>query len=213
MSTSSLADAPSHARLSPASNSARTDGTTLWAEQIARQAVGAKCTTLGLTSGSRQANDRRTIDALARSLAEQLLHSPRASAQLLVLRLDVFLSTSLERLDDQPAGPPRPCKSPLGEWSEVTIPMPVGKRASWSLEHLPHWLPAWKSQFCCLLIDLGPIHLVPSRLIGRLCDSCYVLLGPDACASQEWLLQHIAWHDRSGSAICGTIVTSLAPAA
>ncbi|MEO8270682.1 MAG: hypothetical protein ABI557_13245, partial [Aureliella sp.] len=88
-------------------------------------------------------------------------------------------------------------------------PSPIGNRAGWWLEHVPRWMPSWKREFGFLLIDLGPISEVPSRVIGRLCDGCYVLLGPEACGSHEWLLQHIAWHDRSGCTVCGTLITEL----
>jgi hypothetical protein len=57
-----------------------------------------------------------------------------------------------------------------------------------------------------IMIDLGPMHHVPSRTIGRLCDHCYVLLGPDLCASVDWIRQHLAWHDRAGSTVGGTII-------
>ena len=183
-----------------------------WAAQIVRESIPAKCTSIGLTCGSREPNSRRVIDTLARELSQQAL-AIRRDNRLLLLRLHVFQSMSLERQDDQPQGAPRATASPLGDWSEVAIPMPVGKRASWSLQNLPRWLPAWKSEFRFVMIDLGPMHLVPSRTIGRLCDRCYVVLGPDACASHAWILEHVAWHDRSGSPICGTILTTVAKAA
>jgi hypothetical protein len=188
------------------------DATDAWAAQIVRESSPARCTSIGLTCGSRDATDRRVVDALTRSLSQQSSSSRRES-RLLLLRLNVFHSTELDRQDDQPLGAPRPTTSPLGDWSEVTVPMPVGRRASWSLQNLPRWLPAWKSEYRMLVVDLGPMDLVPSRSIGRLCDSCFVVLGPDYCASHEWILEHVAWHDRSGNTICGTILVNQGRAA
>lgn len=179
-----------------------------WAQSIYRECSHAKCTSIGLASGNRHANDRRVVDSLAQSLVAAFGVKWSARAGLLVVRLDVFQSVLLERQDDQPVGAPRPAASPLGAWSEVTVPMPVGNVASWSLLNVPRWLPVWKSQFRFLLIDLGPIHLVPSRAIGRLCDGCYVILGPAPCASTEWLRHHIAWQQSSGSSLRGSIVAA-----
>jgi hypothetical protein len=182
---------------------------TPWATSIAEETLGAKCTTLGLTNGSRAPSNRRVIDNLARMLYQQL-KQVRDDTEMLVVRLNVFKSRSLDRQDDQPAGAPWVTRSALGPWSEVNIPVPVGKTASWSLQQIPEWMTLWKSSHSFVLLDLGAMHWLPSRMVGRLCDSCYILLGPDACASHEWILQHVAWHDRSGSTICGTIVASRA---
>ncbi len=178
-----------------------------WPEAVVVEACNAACTTIGLMAGSRDANDVRVIDSLVKELSDQF-GAREYAARMMLLRLDVHHSTSLERQHGQPAGLPKSTRSPLGNWSEVAVPMPVGRSASWSLQQLPRWLPKWKSEFDLILIDLGPMNLVPSRAIGRLCDSCYLLLGPDSCASHEWILQHVAWHDRSGSSICGTLLTT-----
>ncbi len=179
---------------------------TSWAQQIVRESLDAKCTSIGLCNGSRHANDRRAIDALARLLCDELAMS-RPNHKMLILRLDVVsqrqaIADTVEQMEKAPL----PTVSPLGPWSELTVQVPISNRAGWALEHLPHWLPEWKRMFQLLLVDLGPMSEVPSRIIGRLCDGCYVLLGPGTCASPEWILQHTAWHDRSGSAICGTLL-------
>ena len=64
-----------------------------------------------------------------------------------------------------------------------------------------------------IVVDLGPVSSRNGRVIGRLCDGVYVLLGPTHCASQEWITQQLAWHDRDGSVVCGTLVANLLKAA
>ncbi len=193
-------------KASPAKNVAD-DSVAQWAEGIVQDLSQNSSMTIGLTNGSRYGCDRRAIDALSRVLddARGVCHGTRP---MLLVRLSVMVGAALERADDQPETGPTVVRSPLGAWSEVSVPVPVGKRASWSLEQLPHWLASWKRDFGLVLIDLGPIHEVPSRIIGRLCDGCYVLLGPDTCASRDWILQQVAWHQHSGSTICGTLVTT-----
>ncbi len=182
-----------------------------WATALAEEARTATCLTVGITDGSRADIDRRVLDRLIGELAERY-EERQADEQMLVLRLSVFASRQLDRAADQPATIPVAQRSPLGAWSEVTVPVPVGARASWSLQQLPDWLPTWKASFGLILIDLGPVNLVPSRIVGRLCDSCYLVLGPDSCASKDWIMEQIAWHGQSGSTICGTLLSSFAAA-
>ncbi len=179
-----------------------------WAAGLARDASTAKCMMIGLVSGSRSANPRCVIDAYARLIANARREF-RLKPPMLIVRMDVRHADTPPRSGQDAEMPPTTSLSPLGPWSEVTVPIPVGKKAGWWLEHLPRWLPAWKRDFGLLLLDLGPISEVPSRVIGRLCDGCYVLLGPEACGSPEWLLQHIAWHHHSGCTICGTLITQM----
>lgn len=184
-------------------------GTQPWAAGIVSEARESKCTTVGLTCGSRQPNDRRVIDSLARTLSEELKVS-HPDPRMLVIRITLDRSATLPKDVINSKELPKTTVSPLGQWSDVEIPMNIGKSAPWTLEQLPRWLPKWKNRFSVVLIDLGPMHLVPSRTIGRLCDGCYVLLGPDSCGSHEWILQHMAWHDRAGSTILGTLVSRFA---
>ena len=191
-------------------------GLQTWIKAIAKSVETAKCTTIGLTSGSRQLNDRRVIDMLCKALMQDFSNSA-SDPKMLVIRLDVrksriFETLAFDRLGKPQDKVPNPVRSPLGNWSTVDIPMPVGPTAAPALQYLPRWLPKWKEQFGLVLIDLGPMNMVPSRLIGRLCDNCFLLLGPDSCASQEWILQHMAWHDQSGSTIAGSILTTVAVA-
>lgn len=179
-----------------------------WAAAIVQDCSPHGCTTIGLMSGSRFVCDRRAIDALTR-VVDEARGLRRLSLPMLLVRLDVIEGASLERASEQSEAAPVPQSSPLGQWSEVTVPVPVGSRASWSLEQLPRWLHAWKRQFRVLVIELGPMHQVPSRVIGRLCDANYILLGPSTCGSRDWILQHAAWHEQSGSTICGCLLTTI----
>lgn len=187
---------------------AKLDTAESWAAGLAHDSSLAKCTTIGLISGSRSANPRCVVDAYAQRIADAR-HECRAKLPMLIVRLDVRHSATPPRTGQNSELPPPTALSPLGPWREVTIPVPIGRKAGWWLEHLPHWLPNWKREFGFLLVDLGPISEVPSRVIGRLCDGCYLMLGPEACGSHEWLLQHIAWHDHSGCTICGTLITGM----
>lgn len=181
--------------------------TPAWANAIAAEAGQATCLTIGFASGSRANIDPRATDRLM-GYVEEALAGIDAHCRTLLLRLDVFPSRKLGRGTDQPDSIPVAHRSPLGHWSQVTVPVPVGMRASWSLERIPEWLPVWKSEFGLILIDLGPVHLVPSRIAGRLCDANYLLLGPDSSGSPEWLMQHIARHEQCGSTIRGSLVSS-----
>lgn len=184
------------------------DTAEIWAAGLAHDSLLSQCTTIGLISGSRSANPRCVIDAYARRIADARREC-RAKRPMLIVRLDVRHSVTPPRTGQNSELPPPTATSPLGPWCEVTVPVPIGRKAGWWLEHLPQWLPNWKREFGFLLVDLGPISEVPSRVIGRLCDGCYLMLGPEACGSHEWLLQHIAWHDHSGCTVCGTLITEM----
>lgn len=184
-----------------------------WVIGVGREARAAKSLTVGLIGGSRRGIDRRVTDQLAKGLASELRASQPAP-RLLVVRVDgEARRMPPDRLPGVDEPMPAVAPSPLGRWAFVEIPMPIGKTGSRTLQQLSRWLPKWKQEFGVILFDLGPMNLVPSRSLGRLCDSCYVVLGPDSCASPEWILQHIAWHERSGTQVCGTLVSALKHAA
>ena len=184
-----------------------------WVTAISREARAASNLTVGLSGGSRMPIDRRVTDHLAKSLAEEL-HLTHHDPRLLVVQLQCnALSRTQARQLDGLQRPPAITASPLGRWSTVAIPLPSGKNSISALAHVPRWLPAWKENFGVILFDLGPMNMVPSRAIGRLCDSCYVVLGPESCASSEWILQHLAWHERAGVQFCGTLLSTFTRAA
>ena len=181
---------------------------TSWGSAVATSAQNATTYSIGLTSGSRFANDRRAIERLVRSAATELMDATGAST--LLLRLDP--QTADGGAPTTRIAAPVATKSPLGPWYELNLPMPEKGSAPWALEHIPHWLPQWKLRHRLVAIDLGPMHLTPSRVIGRLCDVCYVMLGPNTCASHDWIMQQIDFHSRSGSVIAGSIVSTAAAA-
>ena len=172
----------------------------------------AYCVAVGLINSDMSGNHRQVVDQLARLLDIEITNVA-ADCSMLLIRLDVQKNNELGQLPDQPSGRPKEWRSPLGNFAEVEIPMPIGSRASWSLEHVPHWLPAWKRTYNLILLDLGPIREVPSRTIGRLCDFNFLILGPRPTGSVEWLLQQIAWHQQCGSSIVGSILASKSSAA
>ncbi len=178
-----------------------------WTKCVVDQARTASCITVGLMSASRDASDRRVVDRLAKSLA-CALRDTDLDPRMLVVRLRLCSPQNGHDNDQQSPPPePRDMDSPLGRWRELEVVMPISHTAPATLIQLPRWLPKWKQRFGLLLLDLGPMHLVPSRTIGRLCDSCYLLLGPDTCASQAWITRHVNWHRQSGSVICGSLVS------
>lgn len=184
-----------------------------WVAAISQEARSAKCTTVGLIGGSRLGIDRRVTDMLAKNLS-QGLQLIQAQMRLLVVRLTVEETTlPLLRQTAEKEQFPAISASPLGRWSFVDVPMLLGNAAPWALEQLPKRLPEWKESFEVILLDLGAMHLVTSRAVGRLCDGCYVVLGPDSCASPDWILQHIAWHERSGAQVIGSLVSRFEQAA
>lgn len=178
---------------------------TNWGSEVAAAAQSASTYSIGLMSGSRFANDRRLIDRLVKSAALDLGESTGAST--LLLRLDNAAGHNAAPTTSRPAAPVA-SKSPLGPWYEICLPMPQSKTAPWTLEQIPHWLPQWKLRHRLVVIDLGPMHLTPSRIIGRLCDACYLMLGPSTCASHDWIMQQIDFHSRSGTVIAGSVVAS-----
>lgn len=182
-----------------------------WATTLLSEANTADNLTLGIVNGSRLPNDRRTFDRIMQSVTSALQTTGKRA---LVIHLDATTVESKE----PPTSPenrriPVAERSPLGNWSEVNIPILGRSKATWELEQLPTWLPVWKDAFQVIVLDLGPMHLPESRAVGRLCDGCYVLLGPDACGSSEWIMQQAAWHHKVGSIITGTLVSSLSKAA
>ena len=183
--------------------------TASWGGEVAAAAQMATTYSIGLMSGSRFPNDRRLIDRLVKSAATELTELTGAST--LLLRLD---NTAREVDSNKTRNAvPVATKSPLGPWYEISLPMPQSQSAPWSLEHIPHWMPQWKLRHRLVVIDLGPMHLAPSRVIGRLCDTCYLLLGPSTCASHDWITQQIDFHSRSGTIIAGSIVATTAAVA
>ena len=187
--------------------------TNAWYEQLANQSQHSQGLTIGLISGHRDQNDPRCIYKIASRLVSAMPCN-RTRSQLLVCRLDVQ-SPLLGRLgawgtDTDQHVEPIIEKSALGEWFQVEVPMVLGNSAPWALQQLPRWIPKWKMRYSIILIDLGPIHLVSSRTVGRLCDANYIVLGPNSSASSQWLLQYVDYHAYCGSHIAGTLVTSFA---
>ena len=180
---------------------------TSWGGEVAAAAYSASTYSIGLLSGSRFPNDRRLIECLVKSATQEL--GQLTGASTLLLRLDNAVDES-----SPTAGRTAPVatKSPLGAWYEISLPMPHSKSAPWSLEQIPHWLPQWKLRHRLVAIDLGPMHLTPSRIIGRLCDACYLVLGPSTCASHDWIMQQIDFHSRSGTVIAGSLVATASAA-
>lgn len=178
--------------------------TASWGGEVAAAAQMASTYSIGLMSGSRFPNDRRLVDRLVKSASLELAELTGASTLLLRLDSAALGADALKTRSAVPAA----VKSPLGPWYEISLPMPQSRSAPWALEHIPHWLPQWKLRHRLVVIDLGPMHLAPSRVIGRLCDMSYLMLGPSTCASHDWIMQQIDFHSRSGTNIAGSIVAT-----
>lgn len=182
-----------------------------WCDGIVVDSSGAKSLTIGLASGNRYPNDARVIFRIVKALSNSLVEH-RGKSNLLLCRLNV------ETLGSGLFEPPKTSesvdarieKSALGCWDFVEIDVPIGRVAPPSLQLIPRWLPKWQLRYHTIVVDLGPIHQVPSRTIGSICDAIYVVLGPNGCASAKWISQHVDHHTECGSPIAGTIVATAA---
>lgn len=185
-----------------------------WSDDIAAINAGSKCLTIGLTSGNRNPNDARVVYRLVKSLTDsigQQRGDSQGDSSLLLCRINVQLLpfgpllTFSDEVVEQ-----RIEKSALGAWDQVEVAVSVGNVASKSLQQVVRTLPKWKLRYKTIVIDLGAIHHLPSRIIGRWCDSTYVLIGPSTCASAQWITQFVEYHRDCGSHIAGTITASAA---
>lgn len=182
-----------------------------WSVALAAEAHASSCMTIGLVGGSRVANDRHAVEQVVGQVTREL---QRLDASDRCLLLHAFTDTS--NRGTAAAGPlesriPVAQRSPVGPWFEVALQTtPGGSFSDSTTACLRSWLPVWKQSFRLIMVDLGPVHEPNARALGRLCDGSYLLLGPAACGSQEWIMQQIAWHNQSGSIICGSLVVSTA---
>lgn len=199
-SSRSISDSASRPRMRP------------WVSDLLDSQRDEACKTIGIISGSQIDNDRASITDIARQVADHA-SSTDADARTLTVHLDVFGSKETQRLLDQPAGIPPYTRSPLGDWREVTVPVPVGFSASWSLLQLPDWISTWRTQFGTIIIDIGPCNLVPARSIGRLCAGSVILLGPDSTPSHDWLSAQVRRLKDSGVNVVGSVLAARSVAA
>lgn len=172
----------------------------VWAKDIVAEAVASKCLTLGVVNGSRHSIGLATLQKLARDAADELAVDHRG--RCLLVRFDGQVESVSEVSERIPVAQ----KSPLGNWSELLLPRSTLEHRAGQTGSFAAWLPQWKQSFQLILVDLGAINTSTSRLGGRLCDGCYLVLGPQLCGSDEWIMQQIAWHHRSGATICGTLL-------
>ena len=181
-----------------------------WINLLHDLSEGAVNLTVGLIAGGRLPNERGALDRLAQAGLKL------ESCAGLLIRLSLSdESTSRRQLRTARAVAQMPITipSPLGSWREVSIPMQQNNHALRNLEQLPRWLAAWKRDFARILIDLGPLDQPVCRAIGRYCDSCLLLLGPESCASPTWLRRHIDHLTQCDVTLSGSIVVSTEPAA
>lgn len=181
---------------------------TPWMELLTGLSAGAVNVTVGLISGSRQPNERLVLSKLAE--AGLSADDPGACSGLLVrlnLGNEAISKRQLRssRASDQA---PVPALSPLGTWRDVSISMQLGATAPRNLEKLPRWLAAWKREYKRILIDLGPLDQPICRAVGRYCDCCMLLLGPETCASSTWLRRHIDHLTQCDATLSGSIIVS-----
>lgn len=211
-----------------------------WIELLDQLSQGAVNLTIGLVAGSRTPNQRAALDRLAMaglqgpglpgagssnadlpsadlpSAGSSDAGTRGASGSSLLVRLslgaDAIARRQLRsaRASEQA---PTPVPSPLGAWREVTVSMQLGATAPKNLQRLPRWLSSWKREFSRILIDLGPIDQPVCRAVGRYCDSCLLLLGPETCASPTWLRRHIDHLTQCDVTLSGSIVVATEPPA
>ena len=181
-----------------------------WINLLRELSAGAVNLTVGLIAGGRGPNERAALDRLAQAGLKL------DGGEGLLIRLNFGNESSTKRqlrTARASAQAPVAVVSPLGRWREVSIPMQLGNAAPHNLEQLPRWLATWKRDFARILIDLGPLDQSICRAVGRYCDSCLLLLGPDSCASPTWLRRHIDHLTQCDVTLSGSIVVSSEPAA
>ena len=174
-----------------------------WIDLLHQLSAGAVNLTVGLIAGGRLSNERAALDRLAQS------GLTLDGGEGLLIRLNLgneALSKRQLRTARASEQMPTIVPSPLGSWREVSIPMQLGSTAPRSLERMPRWLAAWKKDFARILIDLGPLDQPVCRALGRYCDSCLLLLGPESCASPTWLRRHIDHLTQCDVTLSGSIV-------
>lgn len=176
-----------------------------WIDLLQGLSTGAVNLTVGLIAGSRQPNERQVLTRLAE------VGLPSATGGGLLVRLNLGNEgVSKRQLRSARASEqlPVPSLSPLGIWRDISIPMQLGATAPRNLEKLPRWLAAWKREYARVLIDLGPLDQPVCRALGRYCDCCLLLLGPETCASPTWLRRHIDHLTQCDATLSGSIVVS-----
>lgn len=170
----------------------------IWAEHVAAEAVKANSYTIGLLNGSHDQTDRRVLNRLVLNIATLLQDR------------DAALTTMLVRFDDKAQNRAKKTeaisKSPLGPWFEMV----QSNHSEEAIETCSKQLPTWKQSHRLILIDLGAMDTSLSRQIGRLCDVCYLLLGPSRCGSLDWIAQHISLHGQDGTVLAGSLVAHAA---
>ncbi|MBX3422372.1 MAG: hypothetical protein KF752_12540 [Pirellulaceae bacterium] len=180
-----------------------------WAEGMVVGRVPGRGISIGMISGHRDACDLRAVYMVAKELSLAINSIP-GNQGLLLIRLSMYSKLPGMKSGVEESVEPLVQKSALGAWHQTEISIQLGSTASPALQQLPRWVVNWKLGYSLILLDLGPIHLVPSRMLGRLCDQNFLLLGPNFCASAQWLMQFIDYHAYCGSHIAGTLVSSLA---
>lgn len=181
-----------------------------WADLLGQLSQGAVNLTIGLISGSRWPNERAALDRLAQA-GLGMASAGSGQSQGLLIRLNMGNEPVPKRqLRSARAGDaaPTPALSPLGNWRDISIAMPISTTAPKNLERLPRWLSTWKREYARILLDLGPIDQPVCRALGRYCDSCLLLLGPETCASPTWLKRHIDHLSQCDAHLCGSMVVS-----
>ena len=177
-----------------------------WLDDVSQSAISL---TVGLISGSRNPNDRHSLDRLAATGLNEV-----ASKGLVIRLLAGNESATKHQLRTARSSEqlPTPVASPLGAWREIALPISSGTSGSRTLEHLPRWLSEWKRQHRRVFLDLGAIDQPMCRALGRYCDACLLLLGPHTAASPAWLRQQIDHLTRCDVHIAGSIVLGQQPA-
>jgi hypothetical protein len=180
---------------------------TRWGSCIASEASQAATYSVGLMSASRFANDRRAVDRLLRSATQELTQLDFGATTLFVC-LDVL--NNLQTKTRTSTAVPSPSKSLLGPWYEVFLPASDTKSMKLLTDNLAVWLPQWKQEHRLVVVDLGPMHLTAAQSAGRLCDVCYLILGPGTCASHDWIVRQVNQLDRMGTVIAGSVIATAA---
>ncbi|MEM7474192.1 MAG: hypothetical protein AAF483_04310 [Planctomycetota bacterium] len=182
-----------------------------WTSDLVTQVLASDSMTIGILNASRWPNNPRAIHQILNTLSQNLtrrLNEGDHSLQKRILCIQLKQQTEFEQEPQNRI--PVAQRSPLGDWSEVSVEIYARKDLGRRDERVQQWLPEWKDAFPFIVLDLGAIDSKASHNAARLCDCCYLMLGPEECGSHQWLMQQMQLHQNLGTNFGGSLLAGIA---
>ncbi|GIW97669.1 MAG: hypothetical protein KatS3mg111_1002 [Pirellulaceae bacterium] len=172
-----------------------------WEESLGRQLAGVATLAVGVVNGSSQPISGTAWQAASAAMMRAVANTDRL-ARLLTVRIDGLREPGPAVLR-RPSSTPHPKRSPLGDWYETVIHPATPSVASIRCEFVT-LLASLRRQFQFLLVDAGPVDRASA--IAPYLDACYLILGPQACASTRWLRAQVDALRAHGVHLEGTLI-------